>query len=482
MKKIDRLVIKSFIGPLILTFFIAQFVLVMQFLWKYVDDLVGKGLNTGILLELLLYASARLVPMALPLAILVASIMTLGSFGEHFELTAIKSSGVSLLRFIRALALFVIGLSLFAFFFSNNLLPKANLKFGALLYDIRHQKPTVAIKPGIFYSGIDGFYIRVEDKDDETNSLYKITVYDHTSGKGNDHVITAEKGQMLQDEEATTLTLRLENGKQYREIDPQEPQPEKRYEMVSTQFKSWEKKFDLSAFKLSRTDENFFKDLKQMLNLQQLYDEIDTIHSEERQLLAGFNNYLIPYYAFKRMGADTVSHAHETAPVAQAGGYLADLTSYDQRTKIQILEKAMNKARNIKNFADVTAKQMSYKSKDYTTHMIEVYRKFTLSVACLVLFFIGAPLGSIIRKGGLGWPLFYSVIFFILYHVTGMIGEKLAENNVLTAFGGMWLSTAVLLPMGLFLTMKATSDSKIFSIDYYTKWLSRLKPVKTAQP
>ncbi len=219
-----------------------------------------------------------------------------------------------------------------------------------------------------------------------------------------------------------------------------------------------------------------------MLNLQQLYDEIDTIHSEERQLLAGFNNYLIPYYAFKRMGADTVSHAHETAPVAQAGGYLADLTSYDQRTKIQILEKAMNKARNIKNFADVTAKQMSYKSKDYTTHMIEVYRKFTLSVACLVLFFIGAPLGSIIRKGGLGWPLFYSVIFFILYHVTGMIGEKLAENNVLTAFGGMWLSTAVLLPMGLFLTMKATSDSKIFSIDYYTKWLSRLKPVKTAQP
>ncbi|MBK7147915.1 MAG: LptF/LptG family permease [Bacteroidetes bacterium] len=482
MKKIDRLVIKSFIGPLILTFFIAQFVLVMQFLWKYVDDLVGKGLNTGILLELLLYASARLVPMALPLAILVASIMTLGAFGEHFELTAIKSSGVSLLRFIRALALFVIGLSVFAFFFSNNLLPKANLKFGALLYDIRHQKPTVAIKPGIFYSGIDGFYIRVEDKDDETNSLYKITVYDHTSGKGNDHVITAEKGQMLQDEEATTLTLRLENGKQYREIDPQEPQPEKRYEMVSTQFKSWEKKFDLSAFKLSRTDENFFKDLKQMLNLQQLYDEIDTIHSEEHQLLAGFNNYLIPYYAFKRMGADTVSHANEPAPVAQTGGYLADLNSYDQRTKIQILEKAMNKARNIKNFADVTAKQMSYKSKDYTTHMIEVYRKFTLSVACLVLFFIGAPLGSIIRKGGLGWPLFYSVIFFILYHVTGMIGEKLAENNVLTAFGGMWLSTAVLLPMGLFLTMKATSDSKIFSVDYYTKSFGRLKPVKTAQP
>jgi lipopolysaccharide export system permease protein len=480
MKKIDQLVIKSFIGPLILTFFIAQFVLVMQFLWKYVDDLVGKGLSTGILLELLMYASARLVPMALPLAILVASIMTLGAFGEHFELTAVKSSGVSLLRFIRALAFFVIGLSAFAFFFSNNLLPQANLKFGALLYDIRHQKPTVAIKPGIFYSGIDGFYIRVEDKDDETNTLYKITVYDHTSGKGNDHVITAEKGSMLQDESATTLTLRLENGKQYREIDPKEPEKEKRYEMVSTQFKSWEKKFDLSAFKLSRTDENFFKDLKQMLNLQQLYDEIDTIHSEERKLLAGFDTYMVPYFAFKRIGSDTLSYSNETTTGSTAGGYINDLQGYDQRTKIQILEKAMNKARNIKNFADVTAKQMSYKSKDYTTHMIEVYRKFTLSVACLVLFFIGAPLGSIIRKGGLGWPLFYSVIFFILYHVTGMIGEKLAENNVLTAFGGMWLSTAVLLPVGLFLTMKATSDSKIFSLDYYTKWFGRLKTAKTS--
>src|ERR1017187_4054931 len=280
MKKLDQLVIKSFIGPFILTFCIAQFVLVMQFLWKYIDDLVGKGLNTWVLIELLTYASARLVPLALPLAVLLASIMTYGAFGEHFELTAVKSAGISLLRFMRPLIFTVTGISIFAFFFSNNLLPRANLKFSALLYDIRHQKPTLALKPGIFYSGIDGFFIKVGDKNDKTNSLYNITVYDHTSGHGDDHVITASSGKMTQDEDEMALTLMLDSGRQYREVDPKDPKDLKgnNYEMVSTSFRSWEKRFDLSQFKLNRTDENFFKDLKQMLNLRQLYGEIDTIH------------------------------------------------------------------------------------------------------------------------------------------------------------------------------------------------------------
>jgi len=276
MKKLDKLVIKSFIGPLILTFCIAQFVLVMQFLWKYIDDLVGKGLNTWVLIQLLAYASARLVPLALPLSVLLASIMTYGAFGEHFELTAAKSAGISLLRFMKPLVYTVTGISIFAFYFSNNLLPMANLKFSALLYDIRHQKPTMAIKPGIFYSGLDGFFIKAETKDDKTNSLSNITVYDHTSGKGDDHVITASGGKMIQDEDAMALTLLLENGKQYREMDPKVPTEKNTYQMVSTSFASWEKRFDLSQFKLSRTDESFFKDLKQMMNLRQLYGEIFT--------------------------------------------------------------------------------------------------------------------------------------------------------------------------------------------------------------
>ncbi len=476
VKKLDWLVVKSFIGPFVLTFFIAQFVLVMQFLWKYVDDLVGKGLDTWVLMELLLYASARLVPLALPLAVLLASIMTYGSFGEHYELTAVKSAGISLFRFMRSLILTVTLISIFAFFFSNNLLPRANLKFGALLYDIRHQKPTVALKPGIFYSGIDGFAIRAAQKDDKTNTLYNITVYDHTSGKGDDHVITAKKGSMTQDEQALALTLKLDTGKQYREIDPKDPEKENNYQMVNTEFSSWEKRFDLSQFKLARTDENFFKDLKQMLNLQQLYDEIDTIHLEAGRLLQGYADYNKPYIGFKKLGLDTAA-TDKVTPVKF--NKPEALLAGDEITKrIQIMEMAMSSARNVKNFSDITTKQLEYKEKDYTTHMVEVYRKFTLSIACLVLFFIGAPLGSIIRKGGLGWPLFYCVIFFIVYHVTSIIGEKMCENNVLTVFGGMWLSTLVLTPIGLFLTLKATNDSKIYSTDYYRNFIGKLKPQK----
>ncbi|MBL7778713.1 MAG: LptF/LptG family permease [Chitinophagales bacterium] len=470
MKKLDQLILKNFIGPFILTFCIAQFVLVMQFLWKYIDDLVGKGLSNGVLLELLLYASARLVPMALPLAVLLASIMTLGALGENYELTAIKSSGVSLLRFMRALTLTAIGIGVFAFVFSNYMLPKANLKYGALLYDIRHQKPTVAIKPGIFFKDIENFYIKAESKDDETNTLFNITVYDHSSGRGNDHVIIAEKGVMIQDEEALSLTMRLENGRQYREVEPKDAK-ENNHELVYTQFKTWEKRFDLSDFQLSRTDENFFKDLKQMLNLNQLLSEMDTLNNDKVKLGESFASYIVPYYNIRKYEKDS---ATVKTPVDYSDtGLLASLAAFDLTSRVQVVERAMNKARNIKNYADVSAKQIHYKNREITEHMIEVYRKFTLSVACVVLYFIGAPLGSIIRKGGLGWPLFYSVLFFMLYHVTSIIGEKLAENDVLSAFSGMWLSTFLLLPLGILLTVKASADSRFFAIDYYRNNLRR---------
>lgn len=279
------------------------------------DDLVGKGLDPWGATGTAGLCSARLVPLALPLAVLLASIITYGSFGEHFELTAVRSAGVSLFRFMRSLIVTVTLISIFAFFFSNNLLPMANLKFGALLYDIRHQKPTVALKPGIFYSGIDGFSIRTEDKDDATNTLYGITVYDHTSGKGNDHVITARRGMLTQDEDALALSLKLDTGKQYREIDPKDGDKANTYQMVNTQFSSWEKRFDLSQFKLARTDENFFKDLKQMLDLKQLYGEIDTINIEADNLKKGFANYSIPYFAIKKFGFDTLKKFEKVTPV-----------------------------------------------------------------------------------------------------------------------------------------------------------------------
>ena len=479
----DWLLVKSFIGPFILTFFIALFVLVMQFLWKYVDDLVGKGLSTWILSELLFYASARLVPLALPLAVLLASIMTFGDLGEHMELTASKSAGISLLRLMRPLLITVIFISFFAFFFSNNVLPMANLKFSALLYDIRHQKPTVAIKEGIFYNEIDGFNLRVEKKGSDGLTLYNILIYDHTSGQGDDHIVTAQKGRMTEDEKGMALTLTLENGEQYKELAPKAPDKQN-YEMYHTTFGSWEKKFDLSRFKLTRTDENFFKDMKQMMTLTQLTHQIDTINLDKKNLTKGLHNYVVPYYGYMRTGLDTL----KTVPKAENVNFNTDfkntadmLRTFNKTESNGIMERALTQARNIKNYSNIVLKQMEFKDTDIIQHMVEVYRKFTLSIACIVLFLIGAPLGSIIRKGGLGWPLFWSVLFFIVYHVTSIIGEKMAEKLIIGTFVGMWMSTFVLLPIGAFLTYKAANDSPLFSADFYLRLSDRFKSMRKAK-
>lgn len=470
MKRLDRLVVTQFIGPFLLTFAIALFVLVMQFLWKYVDDLVGKGISTWVLAELLFYASAKLVPLALPLAVLLASIMTMGSFGEHLELTAAKAAGISLLRFMFPLFITSILIGVLALLFSNYVLPLSNLKFSALLYDIRHLKPSIALKPGIFYNGIEGYAIRAEQKSEDGNKLFGITVFDHTSGLGSDHVITAKEGSMIQDEEKLVLTLQLQNGKQYKEVAPKNADSSS-YQMYRSSFATYEKRFDLSQFKLSRTDENYFKDLKQMLSLSQLIDQKDTVEMEENNLRNQLRDYLRPYFNFYKFGTDTIKHSTEKFSKSSFDDLL---NNQSKEAKAAILENAISNARNIKNYTNITIKQLEFKQKGISGIMIEIYRKFTLSVACVVLFLVGAPLGSIIRKGGLGWPLFYAVLFFILYHVSSMIGEKLGEREKLSVFTGMWLSTFILLPIGIFLAMKATDDSRLFSADFYKK-LFRLK-------
>lgn len=470
MKKLDYLVIRNFAGPFLLTFFIALFVLVLQFLWKYVDDLIGKGLDHFILAELLFYASAKLVPLALPLAMLLSSIMTLGSFGEHLELTAIKSSGISLFRFIRPLILVSLGVSLFAFFFSNNILPLANLKFSALLYDIRHQKPAVAIKEKIFFNQFDRFYLRVEKKSAENDSLYGITIYDHSSGKGNDHVITAGKGFMQQNEKDLMLQMHLENGFEYREMKD-EKSTTASIDAVQTEFQSWEKRFDLSEFTLNRSDENFFRDLKQMLDLYQLTKQLDTIQTDMDKASINAKEMTDPYFNAYRLGIDTLSSSN---PVLQRKAVRSLLRSIPQPEAIALIQRAQDKARTLKGYASSSFTQIQFKEKNKLEYIIEVHRKFTLSFACLILFFIGAPLGSIIRKGGLGWPLFYAVVLFILYHVSSMMGEKMAKKDVLSVFSGMWLSSFILLPLGLLLTLKATQDSRWFEARFYHNLWIRL--------
>lgn len=473
MKKIDKLLIKSFIGPLILTFFITLFVLVMQFLWKYVDDLVGKGLEWYVLAELLFYASARLVPMALPLAVLLSSIMTFGNLGEHFELIAFKASGLSLLRIMRGLVIGVLFLSFFAFVFSNNVLPIANLKFGALLYDITHQKPTLNIKEGVFNNTIEGYSIRVDEKGEDGKTLHNLMIYNHTSGNGNDHVIIAEKGYMYEDDDQMSMVLKLFNGHVYKEIIPKRKE-DYNYEHYQTIFKEWEMRFDLSQFDLRRTDERFFKDLHQMLNFRQLLAEIDTINLAMVKRQKTFNDQLKPYLNYARLDSSITSSTTMNNPESQ---YYRDFDEVPDTQKAEVLTRGLSKARNVKSYTSLIMRELDNRRDDLVDHKVELHRKFTLSIACLVLFFIGAPFGSIIRKGGLGWPLFWAVIFFVIFHVSSLIGEKLAEQGTLLPHEGMWMSTLILLPIGAFLTYKAKNDSALYNRETYVIFARKISKI-----
>ena len=468
MKKLDKLLILSYLGPLLLTFCIALFVLDMMFLWKYVDDLIGKGIDGTIIAELMFYASAVQVPMAFPLAVLVASIMTFGSLGEQFELTAVKASGISLFRFMRPLIFFTIGLSVSAFYFSNNVLPVANLEFSTLLSDIRKQKPALAFEEKIFNSDIENFSIRVNGKSEDDKTVYDVLIYDHTENKGNNHVIMADSAEFGYLNNGGVMSILLFNGSQYKEetlpIETNVPQ-----KMMVTSYSSWEKHFDLSEFKLERQDQGAFTKLHRMLNLTQLKSGADTVIYEMQDEVDLMMTNIGRYYLFFKRAEDSSGlFDQELLPL----NFYDEYDSLPILSKNNVLKSAEIKARNIKNIVVSKDEILNYKYKDLIQYRLYMHQKFTLSVACLVLFFIGAPLGAIIKKGGFGWPMLLAVIFFVIYIVASIIGEKTAEQLVLTPGQGMWLSTILLLPVGMFLTWKAKNDSPIFTGLFYKKIFS----------
>lgn len=478
MKKLHKLILRSYLGPFIATFMICMFVLLMQFLWKYVDDLIGKGLDTYVIFKLLVYTSASLVPMALPISILLSSIMTFGNLGEHFELVGFKSAGISLVRIMYPLIIVSILLSGAALFFSNYVLPVANLKSGALLYDIREKKPTISIKEGIFYNGLDNFSIRVRSKNKETDELLDIIIYDHSQHNGNTRVITAEKGKMKMSTDERYMILTLENGFMYEEVLEKNEDIIKRPHQ-KTAFKTQEKKFDLSAFKMKRTDENLFKENYQMLDIKQLRKEIDTVKlqiSKENEDLKKM--VLVNYIAPKT----PLMTAYFVAPIPVTKNPITTKTekkkdsvaTYPVYSKA-VIEKALTAARDSKKMLSDKLEIHNSLLREVAKYDSAILKKFSLSFACLILFFIGAPLGAIIRKGGLGLPAVISVVFFIIFHVLTIIGEKAARELAMPVFAGMWLASGVLLPIGIFLTIKATADSTLLDMDAYFRFF---KPIK----
>jgi lipopolysaccharide export system permease protein len=418
----------------------------------------------------LFYASATFVPLALPLAILLSSIMTMGSLGENYELVALKSAGISLTRIMWPLVVISLFLVLSAFYFSNNIFPVANLKMGSLLYDVRQQRPAFNILEGIYYKGIDNFIIKVQEKESDGNTLRNIKIYDHSERRGNTNLTIAEWGTMEFTEDEMFLVFTLYNGNNYQDVKPRDPRDMSR-PFQRTYFSKQTRMFDLSAFNLERTDEALFKKNFQMLNVRQLIHFEDSLKNElqSRQDLF-FSNVMASLFFYNGMDslAKTNLGSHDSLNIN-----LMEFHEYGRRQLI--ITQAMNQIRQIKENSQFSHEEFRHRVRTLARYQIEFHRKFTLSFACLVLFMIGAPLGAIIRKGGFGLPVVISVLFFVVFHVISMMGEKFVREGVLEAWQGMWMSSVLLLPVGVLLIIQSTTDSAVLDTDSYLNRIMKLK-------
>ena len=444
----------------------------MFFLFKYVDDLIGKGFEWYTIAELMMYASASNVAMALPLAVLLSSIMTFGSLGENYELVAIKSAGVSLQKAMQPLFVFIICLSLASFLFSDYMLPKANLKYGSLLYDMRNKKLSFLIKPGVFNNSIPNYALLVERKGEGgSDSLYKVTIYDHTGGSGISKVIMAEKGRMAKTSDDKFLILQLMNGVRYEEAAGNGSNTfNPRQTFTRMRFKQTEVKFDFSSFsKLSRTQEESFKNNAQMLNRKELLDRGDSLRKSLDSVNKSTKINVGSYY---RQNTVLKGYTKVKSPPKKIKGPV--LNAVPKTSRQIALQNAYDQAETIKQLIVGRIADHDMREKEIIRAKVEYQRKYTLAVSCLLLFFIGAPLGAIIRKGGLGLPVVIAIVFFLIYHILSTVAEKSAKEGSLDPVFGMWTAIMILTPLGIFLTYKATVDSALFDIDSYKQFIIKL--------
>jgi lipopolysaccharide export system permease protein len=459
------------------------FIMLMQFLWKYIDDLVGKGLDNKILAEFLLYSSASMVPMALPLAILLSSLMTFGNLAENLELLAFKTSGVSLSRIMAPLTYVVIILTFIAFIFSNYVMPVSNLKLRALLHDIQKQRPEMQIQPGIFDNSMDGYSIRIGDQDSKTSLLKDIWIYDHTDKAGNVSVTVADSGYMKMSTDEKHLVLTLYNGHSYVELQKtNRKSPAKTYPHRRDKFSKQELLIELTGFGLNRSDYSLWKNSFSMMNLGQLTHMVDSLDIDIGKLVITVDESIkrntvnkVKKNMFK---SERVFDSTELANLLPAY-YKIDLDStYNALTRMErkrSISQAINIARSSKSFVSTNSNTVGYKTKRLRRYQIEKHRKFTLSLSCLIFFFIGAPLGAIIRKGGLGMPVIVSVLFFLVWYMISITGEKFVREDLASPFGGMWFSSFLLIPLGIFLSYKASRDSVIMNIESYFTFIKKLR-------
>jgi len=504
MKKVDRLLIKSFLGPFILTFFVALFVLIIQFLWKYIDDLVGKGLELPILLELVFYLSLTLIPLAIPISVLLASIITFGDLGEHYELVALKSAGVPLTRFMIPIFAVALLLSCASFGFANKILPLSYLKFGTLLQSIVKQRPALNIKPGVIYDEIEGFRIKIGSKAADNQTLYDVIIWDQNASKPGQDLLVAKKGKMFTAQNDSLLVFTLYNGWKYRELPAVTVEKRKSYEQLRTYFAVYEKAVDVSIFGFERKDENVYSKNPKTLSISGLNTSIDSL----RTIIGGLPEKLIGKYQFYLVNKDNdfkenkdsvklASVKQSIEGIESANEAIKDTSTLElgkQSTSINdsirakligpnwkydslmddlgmpysLKRKLGDKTKdNIKNLrAQIIAsnKKEKYYLKQTNVSWYYIFDKFSLAGSCIILYLIGAALGAIIRKGGLGLPMVLAIVLFVIYYMLMTIGKGLMREDILPAFYGSFFPIFLLLPIAVFLVIKASNDSMTFSI------------------
>ena len=475
MKIINKYLCKNFLGPFVLTFFVALFVLLMQFVWKWVDELVGKGLEVSVMMKLLFYAAISLSSMAFPLAVMLASLMTFGNMGERYEIVALKSAGVSTRKMMTPLAFLTVLITIVSFLFSDQVIPRATLKLRMLLYDIQEQKPALNIEEGVFYDGFDNYSILVGKKMPDGETVKDILIYDHSRRQGNTSVTYAETGTMTVTPDKHYLLFTLRNGSFWDEtssmgINRGKPS---RLPLMRASFDKQYKRFDMSDFSLGQADAELFQGHSSAMTNKQLSEEIDSMkvqirNIEENTANVFFNN-LYYYNSFVR-----TDEKFKTLDSSRT----LDLAAMSPDLRSRVLNHAENSSRAFIYNMQFNYVDANYRTTNMWSYQIELQRKYRLAVACLLFFFIGAPLGSIIRKGGIAIPLVFTVLFFVIYFALSVIGEKIAKGSVMPVWFGTWMSSFILLPLCVFLTYHATMDTAVLSPDTYAKWMDKLKHFK----
>ena len=460
MKKIDRFIIKSFVGPFFAILLVVIFVLLMQFLWLYIDELVGKGLSMKVILEFLGWGTATLLPLALPLSTLLSSMMTLGTLGENNELLAIKAAGISLQRILTPLAVICISVCIGAYFISNNLIPLAYNKIYTLRDDIGKTKEEIRIPTGTFYDGIDGYILRVDQRDKESGQMYGVMVYNHTKNKGNVSLTIADSALLKMSKDKTYLTFHLYSGTNYEETN------NKKYKdttltLQKIDFTHQELIIPVENYSFQKSDSSRFNDQVKSMRLDQLKSSQDSLGRLNREKHAEQYNAVLK---------TSILRYHSQLDTAKSNRIRSEFkkeginTWKEVSSEITAVERAKSKAEEMQNMMTNFYREGQHNILVLRLVDIEIFKKFALSLACFIFFLIGAPIGALIRKGGLGTPAIISVLFFVAYWVIDISGTKLAKDGAFSPFSGVFISTYILLPVGVYLTWQAIHDSPILKL------------------